>query len=155
MGMVGVAGILAVLLVLAAVFGGVVRAKRESYIRKIRGLQRERIALDGRLQDLRAETTLRRTRVETMRRELEALELKRQEEREERAAVHTPRRTAVDILKDMGALSDADVERARSYLEKTNSEQSLEEALVVLGIVSPENMNGAVRDASLQGGGNE
>lgn len=137
----------AVFLVIAIAFSAFVRSKREQYIRQIMQLRRRRLDAEMALQDGKAELTLRRTRVENLRKELESLQLKREREREERGRVETPGRTALEILQDMGRLDPADIQRARDYLEKTQSEGSVEEALVILGIVAPEDMNGAVRDA--------
>ncbi len=153
MGIVTIGVLCAVLLVFAVGFGGFTRSMRERYIRQIRGLRRERLDLEMRVQDLRAEVTLRRTRVETMRRQIEELEEKREAERRERADLRPPTRSALEILKDMGRLNDEGIAKAQAYLEKTRSEQSLEEALVILGIVSPQDMKGAERDAAVQAAG--
>lgn len=142
-----IAIVCSIFLVVAVVFAGFIRAKRERYIRQIRALRRKRLDAEMALQDNKAELTLRRTRIETLRKELESLEVQRDRDRIERSKTETPARSALDILKDMGRLNDADIKRATDYLEKTKSESSVEEALVILGIVAPEDMNGAVRDA--------
>jgi len=139
-----------VLLLAAVIFGLVIRAKREQFIRQIRGLRRECFEAEMRVQDLKSEVSLRRARVDTLRKEVESLQIQKDKDRSERLAEETPPRSALDFLQDIGRLDAAGIAKAQAYLDKTLSEQPLEKALVVLGIVSPEDMNGAVRDAAAE-----
>lgn len=133
--------------VLAVISGGGIRMKRQSLIRKIQTLRRKRLEAEMGLQDMKEQLVLRASRVKALRQELESLRYRQEELREERIAKEAPIRTALDILVDMGRIGPDELHRAKEYLEKTKSESSVEEALVILGIVTPEDMNGAVRDA--------
>lgn len=137
-----------VLLIIALVFGGIIRNVRTSYLSRIRSLRRDALVLDHELKDMKADVLIRQTRVSNLEKEVEALEMVRARERAEAAAKadRPPSRTVVEALQYMGKISSEDVLRARTYLENTKSESTVEEALIILGLVSAEDVTVAAQE---------
>lgn len=137
-----------VLLIFALVFGGIIRNVRSNYMRKIWSLRRERFNLENDVKDFKAEMLIRETRVSNLAKEIERLELAKEREREAAAAAagDAPSRTIAEALQYMGKISAEDVLRARTYLENTKSGSTLEEALMILGLVTPEDMQSAAEE---------
>lgn len=136
------------LFLFAMIFAGYVRTVRNKYIGKIRKLRRERMELTNEVQDIRAEMKLRRGRVANLERELEGIRARKAAEQAAAMDTKAPARTVVDALKYMGKVTDADLEKAKSYLEKTKSESTIEQALVILELVSAADVSAAAAEVS-------
>lgn len=131
------------LLLGACVFGIVLRSVRAKYLAKIRGLRRERLDLDVEIKDLNKDIALRELRVKGLVKEVEALEEAKRKEMEAAADIIPPTRSVVDVLQNNGVISAEDVLKARTFLESSKSESTEEEALMILGIVTAEQMQAA------------
>ncbi|BBD08853.1 hypothetical protein [Desulfovibrio ferrophilus] len=136
-----------VLLIFALVFGGIVRNVRTNYLRVIRSLRHQSFDLENGIKDLKADMLIREVRVSNLEKEIESLELAKERERAAAAAGDVPSRTIVEALQYMGKITAEDVLRARTYLENTKSGSTVEEALMILGLVRPEDMDSAAQEA--------
>jgi len=138
-----------VLLMFALVFGGIIRNVRAAYLQRIRALRRDAIVLENEVKDMRADLIIRQARITNLEKDVEALEMARERERAAAlaAADKAPSRTVVEALQYMGKVTSEDVLRARTYLESTKSNSSVEEALLILGIVTPEDVSMASKEA--------
>lgn len=136
------------LLLFAIIFAGYVRSVRNRYIAQIRSLRRERMELTNEVQDIRAELQLRRGRVSNLEKEIERIKQQKAEEKAAAMDAKTPARTVVDALKYMGKVTDADLEKAQTYLERSKSDSTIEQALVILELVSAEDLKLAAMEIS-------
>ncbi|MBU1003525.1 MAG: hypothetical protein KKE73_13510 [Proteobacteria bacterium] len=136
------------LLIIAIVFGGIVRNVRANYLSKIRSLRRQAFDLDNEVKDFKADVLIREAKISNLVKQIQDLELIREQERAVAAAAaeNAPRRTLVQALQCMGRVTAEDVLRARTYLENAKSGSTVEEALLILGIVTSEDMQDASRE---------
>ena len=132
-----------VLLVGACAYGVILRNVRNQYMTRIRGLRRDKLDVEMRVKDLKKDILLREARVATLTKEVEALEEKKRRELEEAANAAPPTRSIVDVLQANGVISAEDVLKARTYLQASKSESTEEQALVILGIVTVEQIKSA------------
>jgi hypothetical protein len=83
--------------------------------------------------------------VKLLERHLETLRLEHEREKRRLAeeAAAGEERTALSVLESMGRVSQEDIDRAEEFRAKSGSEASIEEVLVLLEIVSPEEVQNA------------
>ncbi|WP_461208405.1 hypothetical protein [Desulfocurvus sp. DL9XJH121] len=106
---------------------------------RARGLEKD-------LDELRRDAVLRQSRVKALAVEVEELERVRREEREAALAADSPRRTVMDVLQASGRISAEDVLRARTFMSGGGGAQSEEQALIILGVITEEDVAVASRE---------
>lgn len=132
-----------VLLAGACAYGIILRNVRNQYMARIRGLRRDKLDVEMKVKDLRKDILLREARVATLAKEVEGLEEERRRKLEEAANAAPPTRSVVDVLQTNGVISAEDVLKARTFLQTSKSESTEEQALVILGIVTVDQIESA------------
>jgi len=136
------------LLVYFIVLGGLALNKRRKLNHEIRALLGDLKGLEKDYKSLSRDVLLRQERVELIRKELAGLRQMIEQEKQAAANADAPQQDIIGVLKTMGKLTDQDLLRVSKHLEETKSLSTVEEALVILGIVSPEDMERATQELS-------
>lgn len=131
--------------VIAVIFALYVRGVRERYIGQIQSLKIQTRRKENELTDVKNDFTIRKENVRLLERQLESLRFnaERDQSRAAAEAAEGEERTALSVLLHMGRVTQADVERAEDFKGKSGSEQTIEEVLVLLDVVSPEEVKNA------------
>lgn len=130
------------------VLGGLVLSKRTKLNHEIRRMLGDLQGLEKDHQTLAKDVLLRQGRVDLIRKEVGQLRQVIEEEKRAAANAEAPRQDIIGALKALGKVTDKDLERVARHLAETKSLSSVEEALVILGIVSPEDMEIANQELS-------
>jgi biopolymer transport protein ExbB/TolQ len=134
-----------VIFVFAVIFALYVRGVREKYIETIQRLRVQRRRKEIDMGDAQNDIAIRKENVKLLERHLETLRLEHEREKRRLAeeAAAGEERTALSVLESMGRVSQEDIDRAEEFRAKSGSEASIEEVLVLLEIVSPEEVQNA------------
>ncbi|BBD08851.1 hypothetical protein [Desulfovibrio ferrophilus] len=141
-----VALVCVILLAYFIVLGGLVLNKRRKLNHEIRGMLGDLKGLEKDLLSIQKDVLLRQGRVDLIRKDVQALRVAIEQEKKAAAQSDAPRQDIVGVLMSMGKVTDSDLLRVTAHLEETKSGSSVEEALVILGIVSPEDMEIATQE---------
>lgn len=135
----------AVIFVFAVIFALYVRGVREKYIETIQRLRVQRRRKEIDMGDAQNDIAIRKENVKLLERHMETLRLEHEREKRRLAeeAAAGEERTALSVLESMGRVSQEDIDRAEEFRAKSGSEASIEEVLVLLEIVSPEEVQNA------------
>lgn len=135
----------AVIFVFAVIFALYVRGVREKYIETIQRLRVQRRRKEIDMGDVQNDIAIRKENVKLLERHMETLRLEHEREKRRLAeeAAAGEERTALSVLESMGRVSKEDIDRAEEFRAKSGSEASIEEVLVLLEIVSPEEVQNA------------
>ncbi|MFK4763595.1 hypothetical protein ACI3L3_02300 [Desulfobaculum sp. SPO524] len=134
-----------VIFVFAVIFALYVRGVREKYIETIQRLRVQRRRKEIDMGDAQNDIAIRKENVKLLERHMETLRLEHEREKRRLAeeAAAGEERTALSVLESMGRVSQEDIDRAEEFRAKSGSEASIEEVLVLLEIVSPEEVQNA------------
>ncbi|NJB68612.1 hypothetical protein GGQ74_002285 [Desulfobaculum xiamenense] len=133
-----------VMLAGAIAFSLYVRGARARYIARIQTLRLQARRKETELGDVRNDLAVRRENVRLLEKQLE--KLRWEGERERRAAEEAAsnvEKTPLSVLQSMGRITAEDLARAEEFRTRSGSESTIEEILVLLEIVSPEEVHSA------------